>query len=56
VTDRLLSPRYDHDKEYRVRTLDTLRDSFKQYMEAGVDIEGYMTQPCEGAQDWPEEF
>jgi 23S rRNA pseudouridine2604 synthase len=46
VTDRLLSPAHDHDKEYRVRTLDPLRESFKKYMEAGVDIEGYVTRPC----------
>lgn len=47
VTDRLLNPEYDHDKEYKVRTLDPLRDSFRKHMEAGVDIEGYMTAPCQ---------
>ena len=46
VTDRLLNPEYDHDKEYRVRTLDPLRDSFKKTMEAGVNIEGYLTKHC----------
>ncbi|MHB8710058.1 MAG: pseudouridine synthase [Minisyncoccota bacterium] len=46
VTDRLLSPAYDHDKEYRVRTQSPLRNSFKKKMEAGVDIEGYLTKPC----------
>ncbi len=46
VTDRLLNPKYTHDKEYRVRTLDPLRDSFKKTMENGVNIEGYLTKRC----------
>ena len=46
VTDRLLNPKYTHDKEYRVRTLDPLRDSFKKTMESGVNIEGYLTKRC----------
>ena len=46
VTDRLLSPTYDHDKEYAVVVREPLRDSFKKYMEAGVDIEGYVTKKC----------
>ena len=46
VTDRLLNPDYEHDKEYRVRTSEPLRESFKKTMEVGVDIEGYLTKPC----------
>jgi len=46
VTDRLLNPVYDHEKEYRVKTSAPLRESFKKTMEAGVDIEGYLTKPC----------
>ncbi len=46
VTDRLLNPDYKHDKEYRVRTFKPLRDSFKKTMEAGVNIEGYLTKHC----------
>ncbi len=46
VTDRLLNPDYDHDKEYRVRVQEPLRESFKKKMEAGVNIEGYVTRPC----------
>jgi len=46
VTDRLLSPTYDHDKEYVVKTREPLRESFKKYMEAGIDIEGYVTKKC----------
>jgi pseudouridine synthase len=46
VTDRLLNPDHEHDKEYMVKTREKLRDSFKKNMEAGVDIEGYFTRPC----------
>lgn len=46
VTDRLLSPTREHEKEYVVTTKLKLRDSFKKTMETGVDIEGYMTKPC----------
>ncbi len=56
VTDRLLNPRFDHDKEYRVRTLDPLRGSFKQAMEKGVDIEGYLTAPCTVRKTGPNSF
>jgi len=56
VTDRLLSPGYAHDKEYRVRTADALRESFKKTMEAGVDIEGYQTKPCVVRKTGPKSF
>jgi len=56
VTDRLLNPEYEHDKEYRVRTSEPLRDSFKKFMEAGVDIEGYMTKPCIVRKTGPKSF
>ena len=46
ITDRLLNPEYDHDKEYVVKTAEKLRSSFKKNMEAGVDIEGYVTKKC----------
>jgi 23S rRNA pseudouridine2604 synthase len=46
ITDRLLNPKYFHEKEYIVRTKEKLRSSFKQKMEAGVNIEGYLTQKC----------
>ena len=56
VTDRLLNPLYDHDKEYRVRTQDSIRDSFKKTMEAGVDIEGYLTKHCTVRKTGPKSF
>lgn len=46
VTDRLLNPEYAHEKEYVVSAKEKLRPNFKQKMEAGVDIEGYMTKKC----------
>jgi len=46
VTDRLLNPDKEHEKEYTVKTKTKLRSNFKDKMEAGVDIEGYMTRPA----------
>jgi len=45
ITDRLLNPRHEHDKEYAVRTKSPLRKNFKARMEEGVVIEGYKTKP-----------
>lgn len=46
ITDRLLNPKHEHDKEYIVTTKNPLRSSFKAKMEAGVKIETEMTKPC----------
>lgn len=46
ITDQLLNPKYFHEKEYLVKTLNKLRSNFKQKMEAGVNIEGYNTKKC----------
>jgi 23S rRNA pseudouridine2604 synthase len=46
ITDKLLNPKYVHEKEYAVKTSNKLRSSFKQKMEKGVNIEGYLTQKC----------
>jgi len=56
ITDRLLNPDYVHEKEYRVRTENPLRESFKKTMEAGVDIEGYLTRPCTVRKTGPKSF
>lgn len=56
VTDRLLNPNYDHDKEYQVRALEPLRDGFKKAMEGGVDIGGYLTAPCVVRKTGPKSF
>ncbi len=58
ITDALLNPDRFHEKEYIVKTKEKLRGSFKDKMEAGVNIEGqpapnqkggqagYKTKPC----------
>ena len=46
ITDRLLNPNYDHEKEYIIKTAEKLRSNFKKNMEAGVNIEGYITKKC----------
>lgn len=56
VTDRLLNPEFAHDKEYRVQVAEPLRESFKKTMEAGVDIEGYLTKPCTVRKTGPKSF
>ncbi len=47
VTDRLLNPKHDHDKEYVVTSHTKLRANFKFKMENGVDIgDGELTKPA----------
>lgn len=46
LTDRLLSPHREHEKEYLVRTAKKLRPSFRVNMEKGVAIGDYVTKPC----------
>lgn len=46
ITDKLLNPEYEHEKEYIVKTKSPLRNNFKEKMEAGVNIEGYVTKKC----------
>ncbi len=46
ITERLLHPRFEHEKEYLVTTKEPLRNNFKTKMEAGVRIEREKTKPC----------
>ncbi|MFH1455255.1 MAG: pseudouridine synthase [bacterium] len=46
ITDRLLNPEYDHDKEYVVTTRIPIKDYQLKAMEKGMDIEGITTAPC----------
>jgi 23S rRNA pseudouridine2604 synthase len=46
ITERLLGPSYKHEKEYLVKTKEKLRSSFKEKMEAGVQIDDEHTAPC----------
>lgn len=46
ITDKLLNPDFAHEKEYVVSTREELPENFKAKMEAGVNIEGYVTKPA----------
>ncbi len=47
ITDKLLNPKYDHEKEYRVRVDKKLKDRFFRIVEGGMDLEGgEITKPC----------
>ncbi len=46
ITDRLLNPKYKHEKEYIVRTMLPFKDGFLKRMARGVRIEGYLTEPA----------
>lgn len=46
ITDRLLNPQYEHEKEYLVSVSNKMRTNFAKIMEEGVDIEGYKTKKC----------
>ncbi|MDO8594241.1 MAG: pseudouridine synthase [bacterium] len=46
ITERLLSSTYNDEKEYVVTVKGNLRESFKQKMEAGPDIENEQTKKC----------
>lgn len=45
ITDRLLNPDRDHDKEYVVTTVQNLPSFFKKHMENGITIGNYTTRP-----------
>lgn len=47
ITDKLLNPDFDHEKEYDVTVQEKLRPDFEQKMSNGVDIGDYVTKPCE---------
>jgi 23S rRNA pseudouridine2604 synthase len=46
LTDALLNPDHEHEKEYDVVCAHKLPSYFKSKLEAGVDIGGYVTKPC----------
>lgn len=47
ITDKLLHPDFEHEKEYVVEVQEKLRPDFEQKMSLGVDIGDYTTKPCE---------
>jgi len=46
ITDRLLNPKYDHDKEYIVITRTSIKEHQLKIMEKGMNLEGITTAPC----------
>lgn len=47
ITDRLLNPAYDHDKEYEVKVDRKINDDFVRQMTLGVKLDGgYVTRKC----------
>ncbi|HVU75522.1 MAG TPA: pseudouridine synthase [Candidatus Paceibacterota bacterium] len=46
LTEALLNPEHEHEKEYEVKTLHDLPEDFQYKMEHGVDIGDYVTKPC----------
>lgn len=46
ITDKLLNPDFEHDKEYVARVDKKLRPFFLRHLEQGINIEGYMTRPA----------
>lgn len=47
VTDKLLSPKYVHEKEYVVKTEKEFTDRFLENMAQGVRFDRYKSEPCE---------
>lgn len=46
IVDPLLNPDFVHEKEYWVTTTKNLPPDFKERIEKGADIGGYVTKPC----------
>jgi len=46
ITDRLLSPKYVHEKEYVVKTDLNISDKFIELIQAGVRFDGIMSKKC----------
>jgi 23S rRNA pseudouridine2604 synthase len=46
VTDRLLSPKYVHEKEYTVKVDKPFSDTFIELMQNGVHFDGFISKKC----------
>lgn len=46
LTEALLNPAHEHEKEYLVTTIDALPTRLKNAFERGIDIGGYTTKPA----------
>lgn len=56
ITDKLLNPGFEHEKEYIVKTQETLRAGFPARMARGVDIGDYVTKQCKVRSLGPKSF
>jgi len=56
ITDKLLNPKYDHEKEYLVTVDKTVSPEFLRRMAQGVFIEGYKTQRCRTKKEGDKSF
>lgn len=52
ITDRLLSPKYTHEKEYIVKVEPLFSDKFISLMSNGVHFDGFVSKKCKV---WPQE-
>lgn len=50
LTDKLLSPAYEHEKEYMVRVNKPITNIFLKVLRQGIQLEDFKTKPCEAVQ------
>ncbi len=46
ITDKLLSPKYFHEKEYIVKVTPNFTDKFLKLMEKGIKLDNFTTKKC----------
>ncbi len=56
ITERLLSPRFDHEKEYEVVIQERLRTDMVESLEHGIVLEDGPTKPCRIVKKGPNTF
>ncbi len=56
ITDRLLSPEYNHEKEYKVVVNKPLHEGFLEKMRKGIKLEDFTTKPSEVEETGESEF
>lgn len=56
IVDKLLNPKFEHQKEYEVIVDKRIDKTFIQNMETGVVIEGYRTKPAQISKKDPRAF
>lgn len=56
ITDRMLNPKYEHEKEYLITVDKKLRPGFLQHLREGVKIDDYVTKPAKVHKSSDHEF